>query len=318
MTWYDDIPDTPEYLGGSSEEERWPADGLDRLIAETAREYNAPPPTVPRDAMWEAIMAARGPQAAPQPAPAPVAPEATPVISLADRRAERAARTRGLVAVAAAAAIFLATGIGIGRWWGPGEPVAGTKGGAAQVASSSPTAPTPAPVATPGDSTTPADTAAPESPDTPRSTQLAATSRRSAGRTGSDRGTLRGPATDAYDVVVLRHFAQAEALLVSYRADSVDAAMDARLAAWARPLLGDTRLLLDSPAARDPRRRRLLEDLELVLAELTRLAPTGAVAATDSASAPSSLQRTERQIIDGTLRRGQLLPRLRTLVPAGT
>jgi hypothetical protein len=116
----------------------------------------------------------------------------------------------------------------------------------------------------------------------------------------------------------VNHFAKAEALLVAYRADTLEAALDARLARWVRPMLADTRLLLDSPAADDPRRRRLLEDLELVLAELTRLAPTGAVAATDSASAPSSLQRTERQIIDGTLRRGQLLPRLRTLVPAGT
>jgi hypothetical protein len=93
--------------------------------------------------------------------------------------------------------------------------------------------------------------------------------------------------------------------------------MDARLAKWARPLLGDTRLLLDSPAASDPRRRRLLEDLELVLAEVARLATPPS----DSASlgtAGTAQARTERQLIDGTLRRAQLLPRLRTLVPAGT
>ena len=109
----------------------------------------------------------------------------------------------------------------------------------------------------------------------------------------------------------MRHFAQVEALLVSYRTDTVDVAMDTRLAAWARPLLGDTRLLLDSPAARDPRRRRMLEDLELVLAEMARLAPADTAAA-------SRDTRTERQMIDGTLRRAQLLPRLRTLVPAGS
>jgi hypothetical protein len=302
MSWQDD--DTPQ-------------DAFDRLIAESAREYNAPPPTVPRDAMWEAIMAARAPQAAAPAAPevtAPVAVAATPVISLADRRAERAARKRGLLAVAAAAAIFLATGIGIGRWWGPGDHVARTNEGPAQVAA---TATTPTPTTT--DSTAPADTATPTAPDAPRSTQLAATTpRRSAGQTGSGRGTLRGPAIDAYDVAVLRHFAQAEALLVSYRADTVDAAMDARLAAWARPLLGDTRLLLDSPAASDPRRRRLLEDLELVLAELARLVPPTGAAGTVAATDSTSRSRTERQLIDGTLRRAQLLPRLRTLVPAGT
>ena len=31
---------------------------LDRLIAEAARDYHCPPVQVPRDAMWEAIMAA--------------------------------------------------------------------------------------------------------------------------------------------------------------------------------------------------------------------------------------------------------------------
>ena len=306
MSWHDD--------------DDMPQDALDRLIAESAREYNAPPPTVPRDAMWEAIMAARAPQGAAPATPAPVAPPlvATPVVSLADRRAERTARNRGLFAVAAAAAIFLATGIGIGRWWGPGDQVARTKDGPSQIAA---TAATPTTATTQGDSTAPADTAAPTAPDAPRSTQLAAaTSRRSAGQTGSGRGTLRGPAstTDAYDVAVLRHFAQAEALLVSYRADTVDAAMDARLAAWARPLLGDTRLLLDSPAARDPRRRRLLEDLELVLAELARLAPSASASGTVAATDSTSRSRTERQLIDGTLRRAQLLPRLRTMVPAGT
>ncbi|MGC8000981.1 hypothetical protein, partial [Salmonella enterica] len=50
--------------------------------------------------------------------------------------------------------------------------------------------------------------------------------------------------TDPYDVAMLRHFAQAEALLVSYRADTLDVGLDRRLASWARPLLADTRLLL--------------------------------------------------------------------------
>lgn len=46
---------------------------------------------------------------------------------------------------------------------------------------------------------------------------------------------------------------------------------DARLAADASQLLSTTRLLLDSPAATDPRMRALLEDLELVLAQVASL-----------------------------------------------
>ena len=46
---------------------------------------------------------------------------------------------------------------------------------------------------------------------------------------------------------------------------------DQRFAAQATQLLGTTRLLLDSPAATDPRLRDLLEDLELVLAQVASL-----------------------------------------------
>lgn len=48
---------------------------------------------------------------------------------------------------------------------------------------------------------------------------------------------------------------------------------DVRFVAQASQLLGTTRLLLDSPAASDPRMRNLLEDLELVLAQVARLRP---------------------------------------------
>jgi len=49
--------------------------------------------------------------------------------------------------------------------------------------------------------------------------------------------------------------------------------MDAQLGAWARQLLSNTRLLLDSPVANDPQRRPLLEDLELVLVQIVQLSP---------------------------------------------
>jgi hypothetical protein len=132
-------------------------------------------------------------------------------------------------------------------------------------------------------------------------------------------GAAGGPDDRTYDDAMARHFTAAEAMLVSFRSapaptgmlsDSVSVALDGRLAGWARQLLEDTRLLLDSPASADPRRRRLLEDLELVLAQITRLGagestrPSGGVA--------------ERELIDGKLKNGQVLSRLRTAIPSGT
>jgi hypothetical protein len=46
---------------------------------------------------------------------------------------------------------------------------------------------------------------------------------------------------------------------------------DAQLADQARTLLGTTRLLLDSPVAQEQRMKDLLQDLELVLAQVARL-----------------------------------------------
>ncbi len=48
---------------------------------------------------------------------------------------------------------------------------------------------------------------------------------------------------------------------------------DARLAGQAQQLLGTTRLLLDSPVGHEQRMKDLLEDLELVLAQVARLQP---------------------------------------------
>jgi hypothetical protein len=63
------------------------------------------------------------------------------------------------------------------------------------------------------------------------------------------------------------------------------------------------RLLLDSPAAEDPVYRALLEDLELVLIQIAQLsAETG---------------DTEVELVTEGLQRRGLLPRLRTIVPAG-
>jgi hypothetical protein len=104
-------------------------------------------------------------------------------------------------------------------------------------------------------------------------------------------------------VATIRHLANAEALLTAFRSDSRDAKMDAQLSGWARELLSNTRLLLDSPAADDPQRAKLLGDLELVLAQIVQLSPDAAA--------------QDRELIEGSIRNGQVMTRLRFAIPAG-
>jgi ubiquinone biosynthesis protein UbiJ len=73
--------------------------------------------------------------------------------------------------------------------------------------------------------------------------------------------------------------------------------------ATARQLLATNRLLLDSPAANDGRTRLLLQDLELVLAEIAQLSPQ-----------PRS---RDLDLITEGLERGGVMSRLRTAVPSG-
>jgi hypothetical protein len=79
--------------------------------------------------------------------------------------------------------------------------------------------------------------------------------------------------------------------------------MDPAIGRWARDVLTSTRLLLDSPASDDPEMRSLLQDLELVLAQIVQR--TGQ---------PDPL---EDEMIDWTIEDRDLLPRLRRAVPAG-
>jgi hypothetical protein len=71
-----------------------------------------------------------------------------------------------------------------------------------------------------------------------------------------------------------RYLAQTSLLLASLPSDRSGAASDTALAARASDLLTQTHLLLDSRAGSDPTLHRLLEDLELVLAQVSRLRGT--------------------------------------------
>lgn len=111
------------------------------------------------------------------------------------------------------------------------------------------------------------------------------------------------PKVVAYRVATTEHLSQSEAFLTLFRA-SVRRGGDEQLAsATARQLLATNRLLLDSPAASDARTRLLLQDLELVLAEIAQLS--------------SRPRGRDLDLISEGLEQGGVLSRLRTAVPSG-
>ena len=108
----------------------------------------------------------------------------------------------------------------------------------------------------------------------------------------------------AYRLAAVEHLSQSEAFLTLFRASVRTGSQERLASATARELLATNRLLMDSPAAQDRRMRLLLQDLELVLAEIAQLTP----------DAPAG----DRELIREGIERGGVLSRLRTVVPAGT
>jgi hypothetical protein len=108
----------------------------------------------------------------------------------------------------------------------------------------------------------------------------------------------------AYRLATVEHLGQSEAFLTLFRASVRTGGREQLASVTARQLLATNRLLLDSPASRDRRTRLLLEDLELVLAEIAQLS--------------ADPRPGDRELISEGLDRGGVLTRLRTEVPAGT
>jgi hypothetical protein len=106
---------------------------------------------------------------------------------------------------------------------------------------------------------------------------------------------------EPYRQATTEYLGQTVALLTALPAAARDGQPDARFVTQASDLLTTTRLLLDSPAAAsDPRLKSLLEDLELVLAQLSRL--------------PSEHGRTELNLIAQALEQRDVVPRVRAAV----
>lgn len=108
----------------------------------------------------------------------------------------------------------------------------------------------------------------------------------------------------AYRVAATEYLSRTEVFLTDFRQETSSGTVENSTAQLARALLTDSRLLLDSPAANDPRLRSLLEDLELVLAEIAQLV--------------GETRPGERALITDGMENGGLMLRLRTAVPAGS
>ncbi|MEP7002734.1 MAG: hypothetical protein ABI969_19740, partial [bacterium] len=102
--------------------------------------------------------------------------------------------------------------------------------------------------------------------------------------------------------VTLDHLADAEVFLTSVRAELKSGQTDAERAERSRDLLVRTRVLLGSARNRAPEVERLLEDLELMLAEIAAL--------------PQSHSSLDRTLLDESMRSGNIIPRIRATLPA--
>ena len=300
---------------------------IDEMIRTAARDYNHAP-SVPKDEMWAAIEAARvtaGPR---------LFVTAPAFAAGASRRANGRHAFAPKFAwwgAAAAAVLLIAAGVGIGRLTSPGAPMTRSSSDRAAAESESAVArgagaesesilatggaavaevPNPGARASRGSTTVEASRGAESGPAASRTTARPAPrvasvtpGARSVGTAPRSDGPAPPDAAQTYQVATIRHLADAEALLTSFTIESRDERVNAQVAGWAKGLLSNTRLLLDSPAGDDPRRARLLEDLELVLAQIVQLSP-GAAA-------------SERELIQGSIQNGQVMTRLRTAIPAG-
>jgi hypothetical protein len=273
-------------------------DKFEKFLKQTAQDYNAPPARVPREEMWSAIQAKRA---------------AGPRVvygggTASDGAPARRFGTRVWLGAAAAAMLLVATGVGIGRWTAvPSQPVASTipapgvvvppppalgdaAGGGVDYAATNPTV-----SGSRGSSEGGAREGTEVRPNSIGRSDL---------RVAATVGETAPGSTSAYQLTAVRHLSEAEALLTSFRQrTTADQQMDAQLGAWARQLLSNTRLLLDSPVANDPQRRPLLQDLELILVQIVQLSPGSAT--------------QDRDLIEKTLQQEHVLTRLRTAIPAG-
>lgn len=112
----------------------------------------------------------------------------------------------------------------------------------------------------------------------------------------------------AFRAAAMGHLSRTETLLTMVTADARMGRVDAEVSEWGRDLLLQTRLLIDSPASDDPLLRELLEDLEIILIQVARLAP-GLI--------DEGARDRELGLLTEGLNDNDMLLRIRSVVPVG-
>ena len=115
--------------------------------------------------------------------------------------------------------------------------------------------------------------------------------------------TARSSTAPVAPAAVVDHLANTVVFLASFREDARTGRVQDDVRERGRDLLTTTQILMDSPASQDPRMRALLEDLELVLAQIAQLNARRGV--------------EEARIATEAMKQRDILPRLRTVVPQG-
>ncbi len=131
--------------------------------------------------------------------------------------------------------------------------------------------------------------------------------RHTAAPPGGSARVAEAPEDDVVRAAALDHLGRSEALLAMVRSDARSGRVDPEVARWGRGLLVQTRLLLDSRAGSDPSLRPLLEDLEVILAQVALLS--------GDEESPGRA-REELDIIARGLDENGVLPRIQAVVPA--
>lgn len=265
---------------------------LDETLMTHARDYNAPG-EVPREAMWSVISGRTGRASGTRDA----------------RRGTRVLPFRRAVRVMLPIAAVLVAGILIGRLSRAGDEGRGTRDRARESSNviSNPQGDRSNSLAQAMDSGNPiASSGLGQPAGRPYG------SPRNDGATGDSRPSSLVPrpsseasaqSVDLFSVAAERHFAQAESFLTLFRASVREGKSESLAPGTARELLVSNRLLMDSPAANDPKVRHLLDDIELVLAQIAQM--------------PAEGRQADAKIITDGLEAGGVLTRIRSEVTSG-
>lgn len=252
-------------------------------------------PVAPREEMWERIEAATGGSAGTDAVSGlPSGPQSLPWRWPSVRRRPGQRRVAGWAAALAAAA-SLVLGIVLGRDGGPVRPGAVTTDAAVPELPAEPTAlpPSLAGSVQPTQSSDTETASGAPSPDAqpvlvaglppvptatadPRTALATGDGAPLVARFAEDTPPERpavfsSPSRLRRDAETTRYLGRAETLLTAFRIDQRTPASELDLARWARELLIETRMRLDLPVSRTPAESALLEDLELILLQMSRL-----------------------------------------------